>query len=277
MPLSTLGISPIGSAKTAPRPTVADIRALKGVRQLSMLYVETLDEAAAAAAAGIDMLSIIETVWTSEMREASGSCFVQVGILYGQFTNVEDYLRAAYRSMSLGGDCVYCGASLATVRSLADEGIPVVGHVGFVPYKATWTGGFKAVGKTAKQALAIWHQVVALEAAGAFGAEIEVVPDRIAAEITKRTSLVMLGMGAGPQTDAQYLFAEDVLGCTRGRRPRHAKAYRDFRSELDRLQHERILAFSEFISDVSSGAYPEPLHVVPISDHEFAEFMNGIV
>ena len=66
------------------RPTVADIRALKGKRQLTMLYVETPDEAAAAAAAGIDMLSIIDPAWTEEMRKAAGNCFVQVGLLYGQ-------------------------------------------------------------------------------------------------------------------------------------------------------------------------------------------------
>ena len=65
------------------RLTVADLRALKGKRQLTMLFVDTPDEAAAASAAGIDMLSIIDPVWTPEMREAAGDCFVQVGLLYG--------------------------------------------------------------------------------------------------------------------------------------------------------------------------------------------------
>jgi 3-methyl-2-oxobutanoate hydroxymethyltransferase len=65
------------------RPTVADLRALKGKRQLKMLFVETPDEAAAACAAGIDVLSIIDPIWTPEMREAAGSCFVQIGLLYG--------------------------------------------------------------------------------------------------------------------------------------------------------------------------------------------------
>ena len=51
-----------------------------------------------------------------------------------------------------------------------------------------------------------------LEDIGCFGVELEVVPDRVALEISKRTNLVLLGMGAGPHADAQYLFAEDVLG-----------------------------------------------------------------
>eukprot|EP01037_Dinobryon_pediforme_P015229 gene15229-15375_t len=261
---------------TAKRPTVADIRALKGKRQMSMLYVETLDEARAAAAAGIDMLSIIDPVWTPEMRVAAGNCFVQVGLLYGELCTYEDYLRAAHGAIKIGGDCVYCAASTDTISKLAAEGIPVVGHVGLIPSKATWTGGFKAVGKTADTAMLVYHQVKVLEAAGAFGAELECVPDRVAAEISRRTSLVMLSMGAGIGGDAQYLFAEDVLGCTRGHKPRHAKTYRDFAAEYARLQQERIAAFGEFKGDVDSGAYPAPEHLVPIADDEFAAFMARI-
>lgn len=258
------------------RPTVADIRALKGKRRLSMLYVDTPDEAAAAASAGIDMLSIIAPVWTPEMRAAAGNCFVQVGLLYGQLVTADDYLRAAHNAIGLGGDCVYCAAGLRTVEALAHEGIPVVGHLGLVPSKATWTGGFKAVGKTAASAHEVLAQAVALEQAGAFAAELEVVPDRVAQVIAQRTDLVLLGMGAGPHADAQYLFAEDVLGYTRGHKPRHARTYRDFRGELDRLQRERVAAFTEFRADVANGAYPAPEHAVAISDDEFDLFMEQL-
>ena len=258
------------------RPTVADIRALKGKRKLSMLFVDTPEEAAAAAAAGIDMLSIIDPVWTPEMREAAGDCFVQVGLLYGQLVTQEDYLRAAHRVMQIGGDCVYCASSFGTIKAIADDGIPVVSHVGLIPSKATWTGGFKAVGKTAQSAMQVYEHVKALEEIGVFGVELEVVPDRVALEISKRTNLVLLGMGAGPYADAQYLFAEDVLGYTRGHKPRHAKTYRDFRSEMDRLQAERIAAFSEFKADVDTGAYPAPEHSVTIKDDEFDAFLSGL-
>ncbi|MCC5954579.1 MAG: 3-methyl-2-oxobutanoate hydroxymethyltransferase [Natronohydrobacter sp.] len=258
------------------RPTVADIRALKGKRQLTMLYVESVEEAAAAAEAGIDMLSIIGPLWTPEMRDAAGDCFVQVGLLYGQLVTMEDYQRAAHAAMQAGGDCVYCASALGTIKALADDGIPVVGHVGLIPSKATWTGGFKAVGKTAESALAVWRHVRALEAVGAFGAELEVVPDRVAAEISRRTSLVMLGMGAGSGADAQYLFAEDVLGCTRGHKPRHARTYADFATEYERLQQKRISAFEAFRQDVERGTYPGPEHAVPIADCEYERFLGEL-
>ncbi len=258
------------------RMTVADLRAQKGKRQMSMLFVDTPDEAAAANAAGIDILSIIDPVWTPAMREAAGDCFVQVGMLYGPNATYEDYLRTAHRGYALGGDAFYCAGSIDTITRLAAEGIPVISHVGLIPSKATWTGGFKAVGKTAESAMAVFRHVKQLEAAGAIGAELEVVPDRVATEISKRTSLVMLSMGAGPGGDAQYLFAEDVLGYTRGHKPRHAKQYRNFRSEYERLQQERVAAFKEFKADVDSGAYPAPEHLVPIADKEFAEFLKQL-
>jgi 3-methyl-2-oxobutanoate hydroxymethyltransferase len=258
------------------RMTVADLRAAKGQRMLTMLYVETEDEAAAASAAGIDVLSIVAPVWTPAMRAAAGDCFVQVGLLYGELVTTEDYLRAAFAARAVGGDAYYCSASLDTVRRMAAEKLPVVGHVGLVPHLVTWTGGFRAVGKTAASAMQVWQQMCALEDAGAVAVELEVVPARIGAELSRRSGLVTFGMGAGSGTDAQYLFAEDVLGCTRGHKPRHAKTYRNFAAEYERLQGERIAAFREFVDDVKSGAYPAPQHDVPVDDAEFEAFLGAI-
>ena len=158
------------------RPTVADIRAAKGTRQLAMVYTEFPEEARAAAEAGIDILSIPTPFWNPAMREAAGDCFVQAGLLYGYLATTDDYLRAAHDAMVIGADCVYCAASTQVIERLAAEGIPVVGHVGLIPSRRTWTGGFKAVGKTLESAKLVYRQVKELESAGAFAAEIEVVP-----------------------------------------------------------------------------------------------------
>ncbi|MBP2233817.1 3-methyl-2-oxobutanoate hydroxymethyltransferase [Sinorhizobium kostiense] len=258
------------------RPTVADLLSMKGQRQLTMLRVVTLAEAEAAEKAGIDLVSVPPALLGPEFREAAPSVFAFPGLEYGDFVTAEDYLRAAFEAMRAGGDAVYCAAGLSTVRRLREEGIPVCGHVGLIPSKATWTGGFRAVGKTALTALEVWRQVKGLEEAGAFAAEIEVVPAEVATAISKRTSLLMLSMGAGTGCDAQYLFAEDVLGQNRGHYPRHAKAYRNFAAELDRLQQERIAAFREYADDVRSGAYPEEAHLVGIAREELEAFLDRI-
>lgn len=258
------------------RYTVADLRALKGERQLTQILVKSVEEAAAAEAAGIDMLAVEETLWSPDYRAAAPGAFITVGLLYGHHATAEDYLRAGFRAMMIGADACYCAGSLKIIRAMADEGIPVVSHVGLVPSKRTWTGGFKAVGKTADSALKVCRDTLALEEAGAIAVEMEVVPDRVAAEISRRTSMIVLSMGGGPGCDAQYLFAEDILGSNPGHYPRHSKRYRDFRAEYDRLQRERVGAFSEFAADVASGAYPAAGHIVPIADAEFDRFIAGL-
>jgi len=266
------------------RTTVADIRARKAAGQkLSMLYVTTLEEAAAADEAGIDMLSIEGKYFSPDMRKAAGRCFVQVGLPYGgwgQFdgrhlATAEDYLQAAYHFTAMGGDCFYCAASLDIQKVLCDNHIPIVAHVGLIPSYITWTG-FRAVGKTAAEAASVWNQVKNLEAIGCFGAELEVVPDRIGTWISQNTSMIMLGMGAGSGADAQYLFTEDVLGHTAGHKPRHAKTYRNFAAEYQRLQTERIAAFREFIEDVNTGVYPAAEHSVAIADAEYDAFLKTV-
>jgi 3-methyl-2-oxobutanoate hydroxymethyltransferase len=255
------------------RRTVADLLALKGKRQLTKLRISSLDEAAAAEAAGVDLLSCPpELVRTPGFRALCPSPFVVGGLEPGRFITETDYLRVSFELLNAGADAVYCGASLPIVRRLRDEGIPVVGHVGLIPSRKTWTGGFRAVGKTAAQAMEVLDATLALEAAGAFAAEIEVVPPDVAAAISTRTKMLMISMGAGAGCDAQYLFACDVLGDHRGHYPRHARKYRDFARDYDWLQGERISAFKEFVADVSSGAFPEDRHLVTMPEKELAAF-----
>ena len=150
-------------------------------------------------------------------------------------------------------------------------GVPVICHVGLVPPKATWTGGFKAVGKTLEQAKMIWTQVQEFENVGSFAGEIEVVAAGLATEITKRTSMLTISRGSGGGCDAQYMFSADLLGENRGHIPRHAKTYRNFAAERDRLQDERVAAYSEYIADVMNGGFPDADQVVNVDDDTLAK------
>jgi 3-methyl-2-oxobutanoate hydroxymethyltransferase len=245
------------------RPTVADLRALKGKRQLTMMRTESIEEVEAADRAGIDIISVPpEILMRPDFRDAGPRVFAMPGLNFFELAPGDDGLRWALQMLQHSADAVYCSAGYGTVKRWADENVPVIGHTGLIPSRATWTGGFKAVGKTLESAMWIMDSVRKYEEAGAFAAEIEVVPDEIAAEICKRTSLILLGMGAGRGTDCQYLFATDVLGTNTGHVPRHSKQYRNFKAEYARLQEERVLAFSEFVTDVSTGHYPEDKHIV---------------
>ncbi len=213
---------------------------------------------------------------THDYRDVAPNLFSMTGQTHLEAGTRDDYLRWACKMMLAGADAVYCSGGLGTVEHVAREHIPVVGHVGLVPSRATWTGGMKAVAKTAQGAMALLEEVRAYEAAGAFAVEIEVVPAEVATEISRRVGLLLWSMGAGAGCDAQYLFAEDILGTNRGHMPRHSKVYRNFAAEYDRLQAERVAAFQEFITDVASAAYPGDEHLVKMAAAELAAFRAAL-
>lgn len=270
---------------TRRRLTVADLATLKGRKQLTMLRIFTIEEAAAAEIAGIDLASAPpELVSHPRYREVAPSLFTLTGRSHLEAGSADDHLRWAGEMLLKGADCIYCSGSMHRVEFLAKEYIPVVGHVGLVPSRAGWTGGFRAVGKTADEALQVYRECVALENAGAIAAEIEVVPAAVASEISQRLKRLSLwSMGSGAGCDAQYLFAMDILGDPTNQEmsgithvPRHSKVYRDFAAEHARLQQERIAAFREYRSDVESGSFPETRHLVPIADDELAAFRSAL-
>ena len=257
--------------------TVKDLFAIKGKQQLAQVYVRNVKEAAACEAAGVKMI----ITWEGEddmeaVRNAAPNTFFTVALGYGQYSSVTESLRASYRALQIGADAIYCPQSLAYVKALADESIPVVGHVGFIPYKRTWFGGFKAVGKTSDEALSIYEATLAHQEAGAIGVEIEIVPHKIVAEITKRVEILTIGMGSGTDTGVQYLFSTDILGDNEGHIPRHAKVYRDHKSEYDRIYQDSISAFSEYQADVESRVYPSQKHMLSIQDDEYLKFMKAL-
>jgi 3-methyl-2-oxobutanoate hydroxymethyltransferase len=209
-------------------------------------------------------------VFDRRFRDAAPDAFIFPGDNFYEIGTTDDFLHWAFPLFKQGADAFYCSGSLGTIRAMADHGLPVCGHVGLIPSKATWTGGFKAVGKTLASAQLVWQQVKAAEEAGAFAVEIEVVPHSITQAIAEKTSLFLISMGAGPAGHAQYLFADDVLGQNRGRVPRHAKVYANFAAEQDRLQQMRIDAMSRFVRDVHEADYPAPQYLVD-SENEVVE------
>jgi len=258
------------------RPTVRELLNLKGVRQLSEVLVRTEEEALACEEAGIDLLITVAGEQARKIRAVAPNTFLTMGILYGECTSPSEAIKAGFAALKDGADAVYACMSIPFIEAMSKEGIPVVGHVGLVPQKRTWTGGFRAVGKTAEEALKVYQDTLAHQEAGAFAVEMEVVPVEVASEISKRMELLVISMGSGHGCDAQYLFAEDILGTNRGHVPRHAKVYRRLSSELDRIQNERVEAFREYKADVLSGAFPEAGNTVRIQANEYKEFLKNI-
>ena len=261
---------------TRVKPTVADLLAGKGKRQLADIFVLSLEEVRAVEEAGLDMMCLPDETMSREVREAAPTTFIIAALAYGVHATTDEYLRMGMATYRLGADAVYCAAGLDTVARLAAEGLAVVGHIGFIPTHRTWYGGYRATGKTAESALRVWRQARALEDAGAFAAEIELVPEPVATAISQRSPLFLISMGSGAGCDAQYLFSMDILGTNTGHYPRHSKRYRDFRATYERLHAERVAAYGEYRVDVEAGAYPADEHKLQVDEAELAEFLEAL-
>lgn len=248
--------------------SVKDLLEAKGKRPLSYVQVVHEYEAIAASEAGMDMIGTAFIPERAHFAKAVADTHFQFGLPWGKHADATEALRDAMAAMQAGAQSVYCGLSPVIVEVLAREGVPVICHLGLVPPKATWTGGYRAVGRTLEQAQTLWKQMKEFESAGAFAVELEVIPENLAREFSKRTSMLTISLGSGGYCDAQYLFSADLLGENRGHIPRHAKTYRNFAAEYDRLQGERVAAYREYISDVTSGTFPEARHSVQMEDSE---------
>ena len=179
--------------------------------------------------------------------------------------------------MSTGADAIMCSSwNINYIKALSEFGFPLMGHAGLVPRHSTWTGGLKAVGKTIEQALKIYRDIKLLENAGVFAVEIEVIPEKLLAEISKRTSLVTISLGSGKAGDVHFLFAEDILGENKDMLPRHAKAYKNFYELKEKMQIQRISAFKEFKQEVLSGEFPSNQYIVNMNDDVIEEFIRSI-
>jgi 3-methyl-2-oxobutanoate hydroxymethyltransferase len=161
------------------------------------------------------------------------------------------------------------GSTLSRVQALTDAGIPVMGHLGLTPQTATKLGGFKAQGRTAKQAVELYQDALALQAAGCFALVLEAVPAAVAAEITRALEIPTIGIGAGAACDGQVLVWHDLLGLYQGHAPRFVKQY----AELQPLIQDAVARYGD---EVRSGAFPEERHTYGITDEELALFESAL-
>ena len=255
--------------------TVADIRALKGKRQLTELNVASAEQAAAAEAAGIEMIVSSNLANRAIYRAAAPDTLFCFGLIYGRVVNADEAKRAAFEALEAGADSIYCAMHFDVVAGLAKEGIPVVGHVGLIPQRSRWTG-LRAIGRDAGEAIRVLRDVRRYEEAGAFAVEMEVVPAEVASAISARTPLTVISMGSGAGCDVQYLFATDVLGETQGHVPRHARQYETLAQDYAALQNRRVAAFSAFRNDVETGGFPAPSEIVAMHPGEWDAFETAL-
>jgi 3-methyl-2-oxobutanoate hydroxymethyltransferase len=165
-------------------------------------------------------------------------------------------LRTAVRFMKEGGAHgvkLEGGRRVAEqIRAITGAGIPVMGHVGFTPQSEHTLGGYRVQGRgsAAEEVIA---DARAVADAGAFAVVLEMVPGEVAKQITKELTIPTVGIGAGPETDAQVLVWQDMAGLRGGKAPRFVKRYADLSGVLGE-------ATRRFADEVRGGEFPAEEH-----------------
>ena len=185
----------------------------------------------------------------------------------------EQAVTSAIRILKEGGaDAVKlegAGRMVSRTRAIADSNIAVMGHIGLTPQSATTLGGFRAQGRTARAALTLLDDALALQGAGCFALVLEAVPAPVAARITAALEIPTIGIGAGAACDGQVLVWHDLLGMYDGGAPRFVKRYADLADEIG-------TALEHYVADVRSGTFPAEQHTYSIPDDELDRFEAAV-
>ncbi|MER7482264.1 3-methyl-2-oxobutanoate hydroxymethyltransferase [Streptomyces sp. NPDC126510] len=135
------------------------------------------------------------------------------------------------------------------IRLLVESGIPVMAHIGLTPQSVN-AMGYRVQGRGEEAAQQLLRDAKAVQDAGAFAVVLELVPAELAAEVTRVLHIPTVGIGAGPETDAQVLVWTDMLGLTGGRVPKFVKQYANLREVMG----DAVKAFAD---EVVGGTFPQ--------------------
>ena len=139
-----------------------------------------------------------------------------------------------------------------TIFQLVERGIPVCAHLGLTPQSVNVFGGFRVQGRTPKGAKSILADAVEIQDAGASLLVLECIPTELATDISSKLEIPVIGIGAGPGTDAQVLVMHDLLGLGE-HKPRFVQNFMEGQPSVQD-------ALRAFVSAVKSGDYPRPEH-----------------
>lgn len=150
---------------------------------------------------------------------------------------------------------------LGKIKALTTAGVPVVAHLGLTPQSVGVLGGYKVQGKDAEAAIKLIEDARRCEEAGAFAIVLECVPKQLAAQVSRKISIPVIGIGAGSGVDGQVLVYHDLVGYGSGRVPKFVKQYGQISLNITEM-------IGQYISEVKTGQFPEKVHTFTMKEEE---------
>jgi 3-methyl-2-oxobutanoate hydroxymethyltransferase len=158
---------------------------------------------------------------------------------------------------------------ISRLRAIVDAGIVVCGHIGLTPQSSGQLGGHKAQGRTVESAQLVIEDALAIEEAGVHMLLLEAVPPEVAEFITKKLSIPVLSIGAGPECDGQVLIVSDMIGQFQAFTPKFVKKYANIAEVV-------TAAMREYVKDVRAGSFPADEHCYHMLKGEDVKFQEMI-
>ncbi len=273
------------------KTTISDIQAMKGKRKITFSSVTDVSMASILDASEVDMVgagavvaamsimgyqrslsSVMEQVliYLRPIARALQRALLAATLPYGTYQpSNESAIAAAVEYMQAGVDSIKiegAGLMVERIRAVVRAGIPCMGHVGMTPQQIGAIGGYRTVGRSAREAVQVLQDALLLQEAGVWAIEIECVPDRVAEFITRRLRIPTIGTGSGTACDGQGLMAMDIWGLPQPVAPRLAKQYDD-------LFTAGVMALESFKQDVQARK-PVNGEGIGMPDDEYARFLD---
>ncbi len=146
-----------------------------------------------------------------------------------------------------------------TIRAMVNASIPVMGHMGLTPQAVAQLGGYRVQGKDIATAKKLIEDADILQEAGVSTLLLEAVPAEVARIITRRASVPVFGIGAGPHCDGQVLVIHDMIGMFDRKPPKFVKKYKEVGAQI-------VEGLAEFKKDVAAGTFPAVEHCYPMPE-----------
>ncbi len=124
-----------------------------------------------------------------------------------------------------------------------------MGHLGLTPQSIYKFGTYTVRAKEEAEAKKLLEDAKVLEEAGCFALVLEKIPAQLAKQVADNIRIPVIGIGAGPHVDGQVLVVNDLLGLTKGFKPRFLRQYLNLYEEING-------AVKAYIGDVKGKDFP---------------------
>lgn len=170
---------------------------------------------------------------TQAVRRGAPNSFVVSDLPYGSVTEGEERLVCDAQKLVNGGGAdavkVEGVSQKSAIKKLIDKGIPVMGHLGYLPQT---TANPHIFGKEKEDAAKLINEALLLQKTGVFSIVLEMLAHEAAKDLTGAVTIPTIGIGSGPDCDGQVLVINDMIGMTFGKVPGFVKQFDDLGSRL---------------------------------------------